>query len=75
MSRNRKMMAYIPDDTDVDLDSAVAVAEPDEDTIETLEEVSYICTDCHTLLSASELNKKNPDVCPECREETIMEAK
>lgn len=69
----RKMLAFVPDTTDVDLDNAVAVVEPEEGTIETIEEVAYMCTACFDVLTAEEL-KGNTNDCPSCKEtDCIME--
>ena len=76
----RELQKYSKDETLVDLDAPVAVAEApveEEDSIEAeaLAELEYLCGNCFTHYSESELNKRNPELCNSCDEEAVQEVR
>lgn len=74
-SRRKELLAFVPDDTAVDLDTLTVVVEeaPEETESIDAQDGTYLCMNCFRQHVKSDLDKRNMELCPDCGEEAVQE--
>lgn len=70
----KQLQAFVPDSTDVDLETVAVVTDEDTEAVQLDGEVvEYLCLGCFASWSKTDLDKRKPDECPGCHEEMLQE--